>query len=113
MLECHECDWQNYWGARFKDLLDFKAEHVHCFVASRHVTSDGAWLGYWLDKQRSAYRDGKLGADRVRRLGAEGFCWEGRGNPWEARFTDLLEFKAEHGHCLCPVACEHKGREAG
>lgn len=40
--------------------------------------------------------------DRVLALNALGFVWNAHEAVWQERFNELLQFKAEKGHCNVP-----------
>ena len=85
------------WEKRFSELVRFKAEHGHCNVPRRW--SENPELGRWVAKQQAVYRRGELSPDRVERLEALGFEWDPSSASWEKRFSELVRFKEEHGHC--------------
>ncbi|BBY53993.1 hypothetical protein MKOR_12440 [Mycolicibacillus koreensis] len=67
------------WERGYAEVQTYAAEHGHSRVPTRHVTADGYRLGNWVNVQRTAYRDGKLSADRVARLEAlPGWVWDAR-----------------------------------
>ena len=103
------------WNARYRELEAFKAEHGHCNVPQK---SHGP-LGAWVNDQRKASKQGRLSEERVRRLDDLGFEWSPRDggtllvrkqSQWDARYRQLEDFKAEHGHCNVPKSQELLGR---
>ena len=86
------------WNARFKELLRYKSKHGDCNVSTKQ-----GQLGKWVNHQRSSYKDGKLSQDRIDRLSSIGFKWVlVEKVPWEIRFKELVEYKANHGDCNVP-----------
>ena len=89
------------WDARFKELLEYRLEHGDCDVPNQRGK-----LGKWVSHQRTAYRAGLLERDRIDRLNGIGFKWllinVGPNVPWETRFDELVQYKAEHGDCNVP-----------
>ncbi len=85
----------------FSELARFKEEHGHCDVPVEW--SENPQLGKWINRQRVVYRRGGLSPDRVERLDALGFEWGPHAARWEKRFSALVRFKEEHGHCDVPV----------
>ncbi len=83
------------------ELVRFKEEHGHCNVP--RGWSENLELGSWVTTQRYNYRRGKLSPDRVERLEARGFEWDPIAALWEERFSELVRFKEEHGHCDVPM----------
>jgi hypothetical protein len=47
------------WNEMFEELKVFKAKHGHSNVPTRHA--DNSKLGYWVDRQRTGYRNYKAG----------------------------------------------------
>ena len=87
------------WDARLQQLKKFKEQHGHCNVPSKHPGG----LGHWASNQRSKKKSRRLDAGRTQKLEELGFQWEMlKIQPWEVRFQQLKEFKAEHGHCNIP-----------
>gem|GEM_PF-609834 len=94
------------WQAMLHQLVCYRIQHGHCHVP-RHDRRHPK-LALWLEKQMALFQKGRLSQDRQRELGALGVELdaiddkpdrenhnEGR---WEARFTELVAFKKEHGH---------------
>ena len=65
-------------------------------------------LGYWVSTQRTEYKKFQAGdasgmtAERTQRLEAEGFVWNPLDDLWDTRFSELEEYKQEHGKCNVP-----------
>ena len=94
------------WETRFDQLVQYKANHGDCNIP----TTQGQ-LGTWVSTQRANYRKGKLSQDRITCLDGIDFDWpRPRGSsridskvvPWETRFDELVQYKAEHGDCNVP-----------
>ena len=111
------------WEKRYEELRQFKIKHGHCNVSDGNRKNDNnrdasKELGYWVGHQRGAHNKGKLSKKRKERLDELGFFWsdcssaEGAGcktlldhkakELWKKRFEQLIEYKAEHGHCRVP-----------
>ena len=90
------------WIKRFEELRGFKELHGHCDVPARF--KDNPSLGAWLTDQRSRKRKGTLSMIHEEKLTFLGVYWgkEGTQNIWEDRFRDILDFRAEYGHCNVP-----------
>jgi len=65
-------NFENYFAA----LVKYKEEFGHLRVAAPHKTHDGLALGAWVGSLRQNYKQGKLDAERIRRLDEIGFLWE-------------------------------------
>ena len=61
-----------------------------------------------MSTQRAEYKKFQAGetsdmtAERIQRLEAEGFVWNALKDLWDTRFSELEEYKQEHGHCNVP-----------
>ena len=58
----------------FQELKEFKEEHGHCNVPSKHLGG----LGKWVDTQRRGGEEGsqRLDAGLIQKLEELGFRWE-------------------------------------
>mmetsp|Transcript_12753 Transcript_12753/g.44672 ORF Transcript_12753/g.44672 Transcript_12753/m.44672 type:complete len:481 (-) Transcript_12753:1879-3321(-) len=54
-------------------------------------------LGAWVNNQRALYRNGKLSAERIKRLENMGFVFEIGFGSWNVWFNRLLLYKMQHG----------------
>jgi hypothetical protein len=95
------------FDAHFKELMAFKAEFGHCNApqtqSNKHLS-----LGIWCKNVRMSYKTNKEGgiplrytlskAD-IKRLENAGFQWDRRNSNFDAKFKELMAFKAEFGHC--------------
>ena len=90
------------WKVRFQQLKEFKEEHGHYNVPSKHPGG----LGTWVYNQRRGGKEGsqRLDTGRTQKLEELGFRWGTvkTSHPWEVRFQQLKQFKEEHGHCDVP-----------
>ena len=90
------------WEARLQELKEYKEEHGHCNVPSKHPGG----LGDWARDQRRAGKEGtgRLNPVRTQALEELGFRWgkAKRSDRWEQRIQELKEFKKKNGHCNVP-----------
>ena len=102
------------WNERYERLRAYKEKFGHCRVPIKHDKD----LNQWMLNMRHYYKNtmnedgardkkpGKLSAEKIVRLQMLGFEWEVRekvqGEAWEARFRDMLRFRAGRGHCRVP-----------
>ena len=78
------------WKSRFRELVQYKAEHGDCDVPLRQGK-----LGQWVNTQRTFYRRKKLTSEQINRLGSIGFKWKMDKNLlWETRFNEVVKYKA-------------------
>lgn len=104
----------------FSRLVEFKRIHGHCLVPNRYAHDPS--LGAWVSTQRRHYKiltSGEEGVtspmtpSRAARLASIGFAWQTsdpRHVPWETRFQQLLEYKAQHGDCVVPIGWKENPR---
>ena len=98
------------WNDRYDELVEYKAEHNNCLVPERYPDN----LGTWVQTQRRQYRlrnEGKhshLTEERIKLLEDLGFEWSPKGNSWDDRYDQLVEYKAEHNNCRVPRAYHNK-----
>jgi superfamily II DNA or RNA helicase len=117
------------WEEAFTALLDYIAENGDPHVpASRHkvVLASGRTLDLsrWCVKQRYAYDDGKLSAEKISRLNSVNFDWTGELAPKKKKFKlDQSDFDGRivllqqwidlHGHAYVPQDESFKGESLG
>ena len=99
------------WEARYVQLVEYQARHGHCSVPAKWAEDHA--FGHWVHNQRAFKKCGRLSAERVRRLEALGFAWEGadgRSDPQEVYLEKMLAalevFRREHGHTEVPKSYE-------
>lgn len=98
--ECLE-DFGAFWDERFGELLAYKAEHGDTNVPLRYGTN----LGAWVVNQRIVRKKGTLSPERIKRLDEIDFIWDTLELQWEARFNELLAYKAKYGDMYVPQSC--------
>lgn len=102
----------DYWEAAFALLCAYQLEHAA--AAPRGLVYNGFKLGDWVERQRSAYRKGKLDEVRVQRLESlDVWQWNPKEDQWERGFATLLGYVAEHGDALVPAARVVDGYKLG
>jgi hypothetical protein len=102
---------QAVWYTRLNELVSYQAEHGNCNVPQQLAATRK--LGIWVNKQRMEKKFMDMGlrssmtADRVQALEQVGFGWgKLRGQfSWDARYQQLVEYAAIHGHCEVPTKC--------
>lgn len=108
------------WGDRLSLLAAFVAREGHGDVPLAH-TEAGVALGRWVASQRTAYRKGRLLAERAQRLEAlAGWTWarqqrapQDTTRHWDAMFALLESFVAQQGHAQVPRSHQEAGRPLG
>jgi len=98
--------WDLLWESKFQELVNFQHEHSHCRVPCKTV------LGRWVQRLRSQKKDfdescqrrNRLTEEQIERLEEIGMEWSVSPirTPWMDRYTQLIDFKEEYGHCDVP-----------
>ncbi len=107
------------FNQRFEQLMKYKADFGHCNVPETR-TSEHYSLGKWCAKIRQSSRALKHGrpppiryisTSQFIRLEKEGFVFEPqRCLTFDDRFQQLMNFKAEFGHCNVPRSKSNTSR---
>jgi predicted helicase len=88
------------WDLRFGELVAYKKEHGDCNVPQSY--SKNPQLAFWVNTQRTHHKKGYLQPKRISRLEEIGFDWDPKDSEWEQRFSELVSYKDEYGHCNVP-----------
>lgn len=93
-------DWNpsdSDWEKNFSALSEFFRQEGHLNVPEKWPEQPG--LRSWVNKQREAYKKGKLREDQIAMLENLEFVWVPLDESWNIRYAELVAFKKEHGHC--------------
>jgi hypothetical protein len=88
------------WQIRFRELVDYKNKFGHFVIPLK--LNEYNELRIWTQKMRSKKINKKrkiLSADKIKLLDSIGFTWDPELVRWENNFNNLVQFKAENGHC--------------
>ena len=100
--------WNRYeenWNEGFKQLKLYQQVNGNCKVPQNYK----AGLGKWVDRQRTAYKKGKLSPEQISRLEDIGFNWSvGHGS---VRIGKLAPVFVPH-HLMVPCSVEGCTRKA-
>jgi hypothetical protein len=109
-LESLGFGWRNRdtaWEDRLSELADYRKVHGNCNVPKNY--GENAKLGRWVAKQRRAYSlylrgdTSPITLPRIQALASLGFEWyRGATCSWEARLSELANYRKVHGHCNVP-----------
>lgn len=99
----------NVWYERLTDLISYKQVHGDCNVPQKYHENPA--LGIWVNKQRMEKKfmdegqKSSMTPAKLQALDEIGFQWAKRkGQPsWDARYAQLKEYFAKHGHCRVPT----------
>jgi len=107
-----QANWDARWERRFDQLLAFRRRFGHCRVPAGW--SENTPLSAWVQIQRVRKKQGKLRAERMRRLNAIGFMWKSplkqHADPearWNEMLAALVAYKKTHGECVVPEGHPH------
>ena len=92
----------NSWDEMYGQLLAYKSEHGDCKVPA--VWPKNPRLANWVNNNRRYYKQGKVAAERIRRLEEIGFIWDALDALWEEMFVALIAYKGAHDDCKVPDA---------
>ncbi|PIV06643.1 MAG: DEAD/DEAH box helicase, partial [Syntrophobacterales bacterium CG03_land_8_20_14_0_80_58_14] len=101
-LESVKFNWnpKDKWDEMYVSLLEFKNSYGNCNVPrSWQIAPE---LCNWVNRQRRQYKTGQMDAEQIKKLEEIGFLWNIRQNIWEERFSELLLYKTNTGHCDVP-----------
>jgi hypothetical protein len=111
-LESLGFEWNSHgaaWEDHFNDLANYRIIQGHCNVPQ--YCSENSKLAAWVRKQRCQYRLHLKGESspmtnfRIQELERLGFEWDNQCATWEARLSELAEYRKIHGHCNVPQRC--------
>ena len=100
--------WERMHGL----LLAYRDREGHCDVPSMHE-EQGAKLGVWLGRQRTAFRRDMLESRRVRALEAAGVVWDVLADQWERSYALLRAYREREGHANVPTRHVEEGEKLG
>jgi hypothetical protein len=96
------------WECRLSELADYRKMHGHCNVPNRY--RENTKLATWVRKQRRQYnlhlegKESHISLSRIQALESLGFEWSnGYATSWEARLSELADYRKIHGHCNVPT----------
>lgn len=91
------------WWDGYRALVAYYEQFGHALVPQRYSDDDEFKLGQWVTKQRGAYKQGRLGSDRVEALEKVGLVYDPYRAYWEANLAALTAFREQHGHLDVPA----------
>eukprot|EP00804_Cyclotella_cryptica_P019454 CCRYP_006630-RC/>CCRYP_006630-RC protein AED:0.24 eAED:0.24 QI:0/0.33/0.25/1/0.33/0.25/4/610/455 len=88
------------WNTRFSELVNYKREHGDCNVPAKYKPNRK--LGVWVYRHRTEFKNGKLPQEHIKKLNDIGFSWNAHDSAWMLRYSQLMIYKREFGHCIVP-----------
>ena len=77
------------WDTSFAEYKAYPKRFGRCDTPAEYKENPD--LGRWVQRQRMAYKDGKLALDRIQRLDEIGFKWVAFDAVWDANFAEYKE----------------------
>ena len=100
------------WEKSFERLGDLSRQQKVAGITVLSVSNKT--LRRWVSKQRTAYSNGQISADRVARLESlPNWTWKPFANKWEEGFVHLQRFAEREGHARVPLGCVDGGFRLG
>ena len=97
------------WEDRLAEVIAFKEKHGHCNIPL--TLTEPPKLSKFVNATRVQRNKGVLSAERIAKLDAVGFMWQGKdykigkdgmNEAWKVRFDELLEYMKTYGDCKVP-----------
>ncbi|MDZ4666263.1 MAG: helicase associated domain-containing protein [bacterium] len=63
-----------------EELIQFKNEYGHFMVFKKDIKKDNKKLAAWIDIQRRYRKQGLLSSEKIEKLNAISFVWDGESN---------------------------------
>jgi hypothetical protein len=117
-LRLHVPGWRDHnlgaWLGTAERIVLFRAEHGRLPTRAASATPLERELGVWLNNQRNAERDGRLGTERARWLAEQLPDWQdSRLAAWLARAREVEQYVAERGRLPHPRSTNPRSRRLG
>ena len=98
------------WEEMRSELREYRRRFGDC-----NVHTHSSKLDRWVSTQRARHKKGGLSIDQVADLESMGFTWQlqdtyAPAQCWRAMYDELIEYKAQHGHCNVPALKTKLGR---
>lgn len=90
--------WETYYNILKSVLKESEIKSI-----SFSYTCDGIALGIWVNAQRTLFKKGLLGEEKVEKLNDLGFIWDHRFNAWEEQYSALKKVVCKYGSFLKAV----------
>jgi len=84
------------WDEMYGKLLAFREQYGYCNVPRDFKDKP---LIYWIDEQRTNFREKTLSKTRITQLNSLGFEWDPIENQWMTMFNKLQAHKNQYGTC--------------
>jgi hypothetical protein len=88
------------WTEKYNALVQYKRKYGDCNVSSKD--KEHHKLGTWVGDLRTSFKKGTLSDARISKLNEIGFTWHGIDAKWNMRYSELMKYIREFGHCNVP-----------
>lgn len=103
LMEQIQRNLDSTWDIYYQELCLYVKKNGTVRVPRRYVSSDGLYLGRWLQRQKAIYNENKMPKTKIRQLESIGVEWESDSGQSFAQWVRLLEqYRDEHGDCAVP-----------
>ena len=98
----------NKW---YKLAVEYRNGHGDLLVPFDYETKSGEKLGKWINTTRTAYKNGDLSPDQIKKLEAIDMVWDAQEYVWNKWYNLAVEYRNEHGDLLVPNSYKTKSGE--
>ena len=89
------------WEEQYLEAKAFFEANGKLDIPKRYTSASGKNLGVWVQRQRIAYRNGKLSAEQIEKLTAIGMVWEFE-DPWAVGYEHAEKYFEQFGDLRVP-----------
>ena len=89
------------WEEQYLEAKAFFETNGNLDIPKRYTSESGKNLGVWVQRQRVAYRNGKLSAEQIENLTAIGMVWEFE-DPWTVGYEHAEKYFEQFGDLRVP-----------
>lgn len=96
-------DWNPFetqWQVMYQQLKEYFEQYNHSNVPQYYKENNS--LGFWVRKQRMAYKRRELSQDKIDQLNQLNFDWDPLKTQWKAMYQQLKEYFEQHNHSNVP-----------
>ncbi|PEA25840.1 hypothetical protein CN984_12090 [Bacillus cereus] len=98
------------WHFSYEKLKEYYEKYGHTRFGEDGYDSD---LSIWASRQRTYYKKGMLGDDKVAKLDSLDFVWDALEDNWTEYYELLIEYKEAYGNFSASANKEFKGKNLG
>ncbi len=89
------------WEEQYLEAKAFFDVNGNLNVSKRYTSASGKNLGVWVQRQRTAYKNGKLLAEQIEKLDTIGMVWEFE-DPWAIGYEHTEKYFQQYGDLRVP-----------